>query len=441
MAPKLLSSEDAAKLLGITVDQLTEMRQRQEIFGYRDGSNWKFKEQDVERLAEELREQAANPSLSDSGEIADLPLDFDLPSEDDADVVLASERELGESDPNTSSTIIGRPGVQNTDESDIRLVTDEDRRASGSGSGVKLVVGNDPTTPGSDVKLVADDSGVLSLDDRTSSPTIVGSDSDIILGDDAIDVSLNLDDDFELSDVSADAASEFELDLSASDSGIDLSGGSDRDVVLGPSGSSDITLSPADSGISLASLSDSGLSLEEPLDLAGGDEESLELGGDDVLSLSDDSDSAAIKELAVDDDFLLTPLEEASEDGSSGSQVIALDSESDFGEASLLDDAGDAGLLEEDLGEGFGADLGAAPLVGAGMASGAGLAAAAPAGTMAAREAPYTTLNIISLGVCVLFLTLTGMMMADLLRNMWSWDSPYSVNSTLMDTILGLFEG
>lgn len=432
MPPKLLSSEDAARQLGITVDQLTEMRQRQEIFGYRDGSNWKFKEQDVLNLAEELRERATNPALSDSGEIADLPLDFDLPS--DADVVLASERELGESDPSTSSTIIGRPGVQAAEESDIRLVTDDDRRASGSG--VRLVASSDPATPGSDVKLVADDSAsALSLDEPAAEATVTGSGSDIILSDDAIDVSLNLDDDFELSDISADASADFDLDMSSSGSAIDLSGGSDRDeVVLGPTGGSDITLSPADSGISLASLSDSGLSLEEPLDLAGGDEASLELGGDDVLSLSDDSDSAAIKELAVDDDFLLTPLEEASEDGSSGSQVIALDSQSDFGEASLLDDAG---LLEEDLGT----DLGSATLAGAGLSSSVPLGAGAPAATIASREAPYTTLNVVSLGVCILFLTLTGMMMADLLRNMWSWDSPYSVNSSLMDTILGLFEG
>ena len=33
------------------------------------------------------------------------------------------------------------------------------------------------------------------------------------------------------------------------------------------------------------------------------------------------------------------------------------------------------------------------------------------------------------------------MMMYDNLRNMWSWDGPYSVNSWLMDTIVGLFEG
>jgi len=34
-------------------------------------------------------------------------------------------------------------------------------------------------------------------------------------------------------------------------------------------------------------------------------------------------------------------------------------------------------------------------------------------------------------------LMLCGMMMFDLLRTMWSWNEPYSINSSLMDTILG----
>jgi len=437
MALKLMSSDDAARLLGISVDQLTEMRQRQEIFGYRDGPNWKYKEQDVERLAEELKERAANPpASSDSGELLDRPLDFDLPADEDADVILLSERELGESDPNTSSTIIGRPGTQSPEESDIRLVTEEDRSASGSG--VRLVPGTDPSTPGSDVKLVPDASDAeVDLDAGDAGRTVPGTSSDIILADSSLDISLDLDDDFELSD---DVSAEIILDDSKSGgSAVDLSGETDRDeVLLGPSVGSDITLSPADSGISLASLSDSGLSLEEPLDLKPSDDEaSLELGGDDVMSLSESSDSAEVAELQVDDDFLLTPLEDASDDASSGSQVIALDSESDFGESDLLGEAGGAGLLEEDLG----ADLGAAPLPAGALTGVEGAATAAPGAALTSREAPYTILNVISLGVCVLFLGLTGMMMADLLRSMWSWDTPYTINSSLMDTILGLFEG
>jgi hypothetical protein len=37
-------------------------------------------------------------------------------------------------------------------------------------------------------------------------------------------------------------------------------------------------------------------------------------------------------------------------------------------------------------------------------------------------------------------LLLCGMMLYDLMRNMWSWDGTYPVNSSLMDTILSWFE-
>jgi hypothetical protein len=30
--------------------------------------------------------------------------------------------------------------------------------------------------------------------------------------------------------------------------------------------------------------------------------------------------------------------------------------------------------------------------------------------------------------------------MYDVLRNMWSWDAPYTVSSPMMDTIIGWFE-
>ena len=57
-----------------------------------------------------------------------------------------------------------------------------------------------------------------------------------------------------------------------------------------------------------------------------------------------------------------------------------------------------------------------------------------------AREAPYSILNVLSLAACALFLLLTGMFMYDLMRNMWSWQGAYAVNSSLMDSIIGMFE-
>ena len=84
-------------------------------------------------------------------------------------------------------------------------------------------------------------------------------------------------------------------------------------VGLRDMGGSDVTLA-SDSGISLGSPSDSGLSLEEPLSLSGGS------GGS--FKLDDDEKTA---ELSGEDDFLLTPVDDAGGDEStdSGSQVIA----------------------------------------------------------------------------------------------------------------------
>ncbi len=44
-----------------------------------------------------------------------------------------------------------------------------------------------------------------------------------------------------------------------------------------------------------------------------------------------------------------------------------------------------------------------------------------------------------SLVLCAVLLLFCGMFSYDLLRNMWSWDAPYSVNSSLMEMIMSWF--
>jgi len=48
---KLISIEEAAKFLGLSVDRLNELRENNEVFGYRDGTTWKFKLSELERVA------------------------------------------------------------------------------------------------------------------------------------------------------------------------------------------------------------------------------------------------------------------------------------------------------------------------------------------------------------------------------------------------------
>ncbi len=179
--------------------------------------------------------------------------------------------------------------------------------------------------------------------------------------------------------------------------------------MLGGSGpGSDVTRSASDSGISLLDPTDSGLSLEtSDLQLGGSAVESLELGEDDMITLEEqagDPDSAT--QLKADDDFLLTPLEEASgEESDSGSQVIALDADVEFDEsaATMLGSAsGLSGVtaLDEDFGEPLGAgagDLGAAP----GLAPSPAMAAVA-----AGPDITFSAWNIGLLAICLLFLIL-----------------------------------
>ena len=50
----LYTLEEAAKLLNVPLNKLKAMQENGEIFGYRDGSSWKFKHQELERVAGDL---------------------------------------------------------------------------------------------------------------------------------------------------------------------------------------------------------------------------------------------------------------------------------------------------------------------------------------------------------------------------------------------------
>jgi excisionase family DNA binding protein len=393
MAQKYYTTDETAKALGISEDEVKLMAQRQQLHGYRDGAQWKFRAEEVERLVEQ---RAAEPPAAPDG--------------GDSDVLL-SEIELGPSGSGTSGTVIG--GVEN---------------------------GGKPAAD-TDLKL-AEESKPQSAADQLDSKVLQFEELD-----------LALEEDLTLEDSKVTSGEQ----PASGGSSVDVAGKGleDDDLVLGGSGAgSDITIG-GDSGISLVDPADSGLSLEEPLGAAAvGGEESLELGEDDMLAVAETPQAEAPTELKTDDDFLLTPLEEVTEeeDSESGSQVIALDLDGEESPTMIAGTPGGSGvaaMLDEDLSPaaaadmGFGAALDAAALGTAPLAvqSGALMMEGAPLGAAVAAlpEAPYTTWNIVSLSFCTLFLILAGMMMYDLMRNMWSWEGAYQVNSSIMDFILNLF--
>ena len=369
MARKLLELEEAAHALGVTVEQLNAMRDRREVYAVRDGGAWKFKPEEIERLISER--EAGGAAEQAAPEFAEL--------DENLDSILLSEVEMGQSGPSTSSTVIGKSNAPSSPESDIQIAQPGSKSGSDlpidvtTQSDVQLASPSDILKGGSGLSAKFDDLDALDLD--LTSPSGSGKSSDITLGSDAIKLSDA--DELTLEDQQLSLGEEARTSTPSSHgsgSALDLSGeDDDGDLVLGGSGpGSDVTRSASDSGISLLDPSDSGLSLEtSDLQLGGSTVESLELGEDDMISLEDQSgDPDAATQLKADEDFLLTPLEDAGgEESDSGSQVIALDAESEFDESAatmLGSGAGMSGVqaLDEDFGEPLGAgvgDLGAAP--------------------------------------------------------------------------------
>ncbi|GAB6185800.1 helix-turn-helix domain-containing protein [Thermopirellula anaerolimosa] len=382
MVQKYYTTKEAAEILGVSPAEVNSMRERNELRGYRDGTDWKFKAEDIEEMVRQRRTGAAAPPSFSDDEIV-LGLDDLSPS-------------VGSS---ASGTVIGGEKKPESADDEIQL-------------------------GGSDLDL---------LNSQTAAEAAPSGGSSVISAGAGLDDELLP---LEEEAVPSDAAS---AGKQAGDSAVDLDGGLDDDeIVIGGSGSgSDITLG-GDSGISLVDANDSGISLEEPLELATGDE-SLELIEDDMLMLDQSADTEAPTQLKTDEDFMLTPFEEVEEgeETESGSQVIALDTEpgtgSSPGMAGLLGEAPLAPSMTPATaipGGPFGAP---APGVGMGPA-----AAPAPAyaAAMMGVEAPWGTLWNVLIIVTAVLLLLCGMMTFDLVRNMWSWNGPYSLNSSIMDAIL-----
>ena len=396
---------------------------------------------------------------------SDIALDLELPEAGPSDSILLSEETLGESVSGSPSTIIGKDKV-GLDDADLELALDDDVTAGLSD--VKL----SPASGASDVlSSGVAGSGVLDdLEDATGGTSAfkdleeleidLSAESSRILTPEEVAQAKSASkkkeskaaatSDLELADLelSADDSKAGSTDTpvlevendSSSDSGIDLAGGSD--LVLADAGGSDLTLESGDSGINLISPSDSGLALDDiPLEMGGsailsslsleGSDPEISLFGADAGKDAGSGDEP-IAELQTDDDFQLTPLSEgAVDEGDSSSQVIALD-------ADIEDFSDGAAVLEEDdfaeeEGDVLSEDFAEAPAGDLDMGYAPVAAAAAVAGT------PYSVLNIVGLGCSTLLLMLAGTMMLDMMRNIWSWDETYTLNSALMDAILGLF--
>jgi excisionase family DNA binding protein len=485
MAQKFIGLDESAAQLGVSKDRLNELREAGKLRAYRDGASWKFRSEDIAKLAEEglppadsaasglsLDIEAGEPDPEDSqievGEDAsaagaatsDLILeDIDEPTvpvdpseeeatEDEAEIALAddasdisdsillSEAELGESTDRPPSTIIGKAELDPEGDLSISTSSGKDPLASeepppaesgvlSEGNGLDDVLELEPPSPSEsfenleelDIDLEAESSRILGPEDRPLVKAVAEASAAS---------------DLELLPTDSDAAvldSSVEVGAGATGSGLGLSGSSpialeadeDDDQVLGDG--SDITLSTESSGINIVSPSDSGLALDEvPLELSGSAAlgSSLDLGSAidkdvDLGSLGAGKTDAAAEE----EPFALTPLGEETDEGEEdSSQIIALDEVSEeAGGAFLEEDAGAAPVLTEDFGA-------------IGLTAGAAMVPGEPA-----VDTPFSIANIVSLSLCLVLLTICGMMTFDLLRNIWSWEGVTTLNSSVLEVL------
>ncbi|TWU26453.1 hypothetical protein Pla52o_03060 [Novipirellula galeiformis] len=136
-----LSLENAAQKLGIPVDRLVELRSQGQIRGFRDGASWKFPENEIARLADELEDLDVGDMLGGSGDLV-------------SDMGMGSPLSLS-----SGTNIIGGDLGEAGDGSGSDVELGNEPSSSGSGSDVNLITSGSDT--GSDVALVANDSDDL----------------------------------------------------------------------------------------------------------------------------------------------------------------------------------------------------------------------------------------------------------------------------------------
>ncbi len=428
----LIPMDEAARILGMTVEQVSELRAENEIFGYKDGTTWKFKMSELERVAGE-RDISLN--MSEAAKVAsDLSesFGFDLSESsgllmedsavqgmvedlDSAEYIEDSSVELAQPE-STAINLDNDSGSIDLDDSGIRLEdsglladnASDTAKSSGSDSNSVLDDDEDKLSFGSSSLKMASDSRKLAAndDDLASKSSVKATESAILLGGSDDDLLIaDSGDDFTFGDDSGSFEDSAELGSDFEDSG---------NLILDDSDSSqEIKLEANESGINLAASS-SGISLAESgeLNLAASDIDAM--GSEEIVELDDDDSPMMLEE----DDFNLTPLDSSmdEEDDTSGSQVIALEDSEIYADDSVATVLGDDGFepveAEAAFDDGF----------GGGYDDGGYDAGLAPAGIGVAaeiEESPYSVAQIISLGGVLLLMLPAGMVAYNLAQNLW----------------------
>ncbi|MDO5748328.1 MAG: helix-turn-helix domain-containing protein [Planctomycetia bacterium] len=317
--------QKAADVLGLSTGEVNRLREQGKLRAYKDGADWKFRKEEVDKLAADMiRERSKvnndgllsteddeekttfadssafdtmfdqagndlqislNEQKADAASVADSAEDafnLSLEGEDDAFELAPESDSAAPAQEDDGLTLAEEPA------DDGLTLAEEPKEEDG------LILSSEDSALAEDVKVSGSDSGSgLSLAGDSGLELLGSSDSDSGSG-------LNLS--------TGDSGLELLDEVGASD--VDLAGG---DLVLGGSGSgSGLNLNSGDSGLELMSDSDGGFELDQASeDLSLAEEEPskedgsvFELATDSdaaVLNLDKDADSEAATELAPEE--------------------------------------------------------------------------------------------------------------------------------------------
>lgn len=299
---KLIPMEEAAKVLGLSVEKLNELRDNNEVFGYRDGSTWKFKMSELERVADDMGLSISPLSSAVEGIKGALGLGGDQSD--------SSELDLGLEDSSDDLFLESDSDSIAMDDSSVELFQSSTGGADG-GTSSDILSGDDD-----------DDDDMIDL--AESGLLVKNSSKDMLLdkGDDDDDLSLfDSSDDLNLDEALDEAAD----DLMLEDSSLDLKLDDSSDDLMLEDSSAELKLDKPADDLKLEDSSDdlmledssAALKLEESSDDLKLEDSGLALktDGEDSVKLSDSS------VLDGDDDlsFGSSSLELASEAKASGS--------------------------------------------------------------------------------------------------------------------------
>jgi excisionase family DNA binding protein len=379
MAGKFMSPEEAARLLGVSVDEVNRLVDRKKLFPMRDGATIKYKTDDVERLLRTLGDESGSGSGELDLDLPDLVLN-DAPAEglgkatDDDQLVLDDGAE----------SIFSTPAAKGSSTSDTGVGIGS--VASKSNSGLSL---SSPGLSGADLVLADSVLGDDLESDDLAIESIVGASSPSLGGSGISKASSSGDLMIELSGISSASSA-----ASKSDSGI--------------------------AGLSGPGLSGPGLSGPGLGGLSGGLGSGVSLGDSSLADSGVDLGSAAsaAKGAPSADDFELGG---ETTDDESASVVIASDSE-----------AGDSSFFGQTIGgqsSSFADD---------GSLGSAGSAETLAFPTQMLDEMSFSAWQIVGLVCCSLLLLFGGFIAYDLVRTIGSPEST-TLSNPLLNSLAEIF--